>query len=436
MTRTTLTVPDIGGADKAEVIELCVAAGDVVSLEQSLIVLETDKAAMEIPAEQAGTVLELLVKEGDNLVEGNPILVLEAESDGQESQPEPAVAPAARPEPTPEPAAPEPAAAAQPEAVAAPAAPPAATEPTSAGGEDTAPPYAGPAVRKLAREFGVELSRVTGSGPAGRILREDVHDYVKHSLARPAEAAAPAPGDPGPTAEEFAAFGEISEQPMSRIARLTAANMERSWQVPRVTQFDEVDITELEDFRAAMKAEAGQRGTALNPLPFLFKAVAAALQANPKLNASLTGDGKSVVNKHYVHIGMAVDTPAGLMVPVIRDVDRKDLWELAEISADLAQRARDRKLRTSDMEGASFTISSLGKLGGTGFTPIINVPQVAILGVARLALKPHWNGSEFEPRKMLPLSLAYDHRLVNGADAGRFMTQLNALLSDIRRLLL
>ena len=435
MTKKTLTVPDIGGADKAEVIELCVAVGDVVSLEQSLIVLESDKATMEIPAEQAGTVLELLVKEGDNLVEGNPMLVLEAASGGQDTEAEPAVAPAAQPEPTPapaspEPASPEPAAATQPEAAAE---PPAAAP---AVGADTALPYAGPAVRKLAREFGVDLSQVAGSGPSGRILREDVHDYVKRSLARPAEAAAPAPVDPGPTAEQFAAFGEISEQPMSRIDRLTAANMERSWQVPRVTQFDEVDITELEDFRAAMKAEAEQRETALSPLPFLFKACAAALQANPKLNASLAGDGKNVVYKDYVHIGMAVDTPAGLMVPVIRDVDRKSLWELAEISADLAQRARDRKLRTADMEGASFTISSLGKLGGTGFTPIINVPQVAILGVARLALKPHWNGSEFEPRKMLPLSLAYDHRLVNGADAGRFMTRLNALLSDIRRLLL
>ena len=527
MSRQTLKVPDIGGAEDAEVIEVCVARGDVLALDQSLIVLESDKASMEIPAEQAGTVLEVLVKEGQKLAEGSPILVLESQAEAEassvaepapesesapapvteptpalvvESAPEPEPAPepapeemepapesesapvteptpapvvesAPEPEPAPEPApeemepapesapapvtkptpapvvefAPEPEPAPEPAPEEMEPAPESAPAPATAAQPAVSAPvasrpggaalYAGPAVRKLAREFGVDLAKVLGSGPGGRILKEDLQEFVKQSLVE--SAAPPAAGIPPAPRVDFAAFGEVSVQPMSRIEQLTAANMHRSWlNVPRVTQFDEVDITELENFRACLKAEGERRGVSLSLLPFLLKACAAALQDHPKLNASLGADGESLVYRKYVHIGMAVDTPAGLMAPVLRDVDRKNLWELAEICAVLAGKARERKLGIDEMQGAGFTISSLGKLGGTGFTPIINTPESAILGVARMALKPHWNGTEFEPRKMLPLTLAYDHRVINGADAGRFVAQLRDSLTDIRKLLL
>ena len=448
MSRQTLKVPDIGGAEDAEVIEVCVARGDELALDQSLIVLESDKASMEIPAEQAGTVLEVLVKEGQKLAEGSPILVLESQAEAEpgpvaESAPETESAPAPVMEPTPAPVvepAPEPEPVLEPAPAAAPAPAPAAAEQPAVSQPVASRPggaalYAGPAVRKLAREYGVDLAKVRGSGPGERILKEDLQEFVKQSLVE--SAAPPAAGIPPAPRVDFAAFGEVSVQPISRIEQLTAANMHRSWlNVPRVTQFDEVDITELENFRASLKAQGERRGLSLSLLPFLLKACAAALQDHPKLNASLGADGKSLVYRKYVHIGMAVDTPAGLMVPVLRDVDRKNLWELAQICAVLAGKARERKLGIDDMQGAGFTISSLGKLGGTGFTPIINTPESAILGVARMALKPHWNGTEFEPRKMLPVTLAYDHRVINGADAGRFVAQLRDSLTDIRRLLL
>jgi len=548
--KQTLTVPDIGGAEDAEVIEVCVAVGDRVELEQSLVVLESDKASMEVPAEQAGTVLEVLVKEGDNLAEGAPLVVIE--TDAAAAAPEPAAAPApepvAAPEPQPEPepapqAAPQaaaapaaqggdetvvvpdigttdpveiievlvavgdtvaegdsllvlesdkasmelpapfggeilslavavgdsvatgdvvatmrttagaaaPAPAAQPSAPApapqAPAAAPASRQPTLAPAPEPAPPtalasggdiYAGPAVRKLAREFGVDLRAVKGTGPKGRLLKEDVQAYVKNSLAGGAATAPTAgAGIPPIPAVDFASFGPVDAQPRSKMDKLTAANMQRSWlNLPHVTQFDDADITELEAFRSELKAEAEQRGVKLTPLPFLLKACAAALRDNPRINSSLSSDGEQRVYKQYVHIGMAVDTPAGLVVPVLRDVDKKSLWELAEETAALAQLAKERKLKPQDMQGGCFSISSLGNIGGTGFTPIVNAPEVAILGVSRLAVKPVWNGSEFEPRKMLPLCLSYDHRAVNGADGGRFLTQLVTLLADIRRLLL
>jgi len=546
--KQTLTVPDIGGAEDAEVIEVCVAVGDRVELEQSLVVLESDKASMEVPAEQAGTVLEVLVKEGDNLAEGAPLVVIE--TDAAAAAPEPAAAPApepvAAPEPQPEPApqaAPQaaaapaaqggdetvvvpdigttdpveiievlvavgdtvaegdsllvlesdkasmelpapfggeilslavavgdsvatgdvvatmrttagaaaPAPAAQPSAPApapqAPAAAPASRQPTLAPAPEAAPPtalasggdiYAGPAVRKLAREFGVDLRAVKGTGPKGRLLKEDVQAYVKKSLAVGAATAPTAgAGIPPIPAVDFASFGPVDAQPRSKMDKLTAANMQRSWlNLPHVTQFDDADITELEAFRSELKAEAEQRGVKLTPLPFLLKACAAALRDNPRINSSLSSDGEQRVYKQYVHIGMAVDTPAGLVVPVLRDVDKKSLWELAEETAALAQLAKERKLKPQDMQGGCFSISSLGNIGGTGFTPIVNAPEVAILGVSRLAVKPVWNGAEFEPRKMLPLCLSYDHRAVNGADGGRFLTQLVTLLADIRRLLL
>jgi pyruvate dehydrogenase E2 component (dihydrolipoamide acetyltransferase) len=292
-------------------------------------------------------------------------------------------------------------------------------------------------VRKLARELGVDLAAVRGSGPKDRILKEDVQEFVKRALQGGGTGPTTGAGIPPVPEVDFAKFGAIDVQPLSKIDKVTAANMHRSWlNVPHVTQFDEADITELEAFRAEMKAEGEQRGTRLTPLPFILKACAAALKDNPKLNRSISADGENFVYKQYVHIGMAVDTPAGLVVPVIRDVDQKSLWQLAEETADLAVRAKDRKLKPQEMQGGCFSISSLGSIGGTGFTPVVNAPEVAILGVSKLAMKPVWNGSDFEPRKMLPLCLSYDHRAVNGADAGRFTTQLCSLLADIRRLLL
>ena len=447
--KTTLKVPDIGGSEDAEVIEVSVAVGDAVELEQSLIVLESDKASMEIPAEAAGTVTEVLVKEGDQLAEGAPIAVIEVgdgAGDAAEPEPEPKADDAAEPEPEPEPkpdesteAEPEPEPKPEPEPAPEPAPEPKpASEPKPA--TDSAPPaaagkvHAGPAVRKLARELGVDLARVPGSGPNGRILKEDVQGHVKQSLQGGSAAGGAVPPVPE---VDFAAFGEVDVQPMTKVDKLTAANMHRSWlNAPHVTQFTRADITDMESFRAEMKPEAEQRGVKLTPLPFLLKACAAALRDNPRINASLAGDGEHIVYKRYVHIGMAVDTPAGLVVPVIRDVDRKSVWELAAEIVELAARAKDRKLKPNEMQGGSFTVSSLGNIGGTGFTPVINVPEVAILGVSKLEVSPVWNGAEFEPRKMLPLSLSYDHRLVNGADAGRFMSQLEQLLIDIRRLLL
>jgi pyruvate dehydrogenase E2 component (dihydrolipoamide acetyltransferase) len=296
--------------------------------------------------------------------------------------------------------------------------------------------YAGPAVRRLARELGVALDKVPASGPRGRLLKEDIHQYVQRELAKPASAAAGA-GIPEVPEVDFAAFGPVDVAPRSKIDKLTAANMQRSWlNVPHVTQFDDADITEMEAFRKSLKAEAEQRGTRLTPLPFLLKACAVALKRNEKINASLSDGAQSLSYKRYVHIGMAVDTPAGLVVPVLRDVDKKTLWELAEEVIDLADRARDRKLKPAEMQGAGFTISSLGSIGGRGFTPIVNTPEVAILGVSRAEIRPSWDGSAFQPRLQLPLSLSYDHRVVNGGDAGRFLTELCQLLGDIRKLLL
>tara|TARA_Y100001936_G_scaffold238333_2_gene270030 strand:- start:5689 stop:7374 length:1686 start_codon:yes stop_codon:yes gene_type:complete len=430
----TVKVPDVGGGEGIEVIELCVAEGDEVNEGDSLIVLESDKASMEVPAPFTGVVSAMLIKVGDAASEGTAIAEMrvagassasDAKAEQTAQQAEKADAPvSAEPEPKHEASA-------------------AARESTSAITSSTSPApaapgeqvYAGPAVRKLAREFGIDLSKVSGSGPRKRIVKEDLHAYVKQLAKAPAAAAG---GGIAPIPDvDFAKFGEVDIQPLSKLDKLTAANMHRSWlNLPHVTQFDDADITELEDFRREMKKEAEQRGVKLTPLPFLLKAAAAALRGNAKFNASLSADGESIVYKHYVHIGMAVDTPAGLVVPVIRDVDKKSLWELAEETAELAKKARERKLKPAEMQGGCFTISSLGNIGGTGFTPIINAPEVAILGVSKLAVKPVWDGDSFQPRKMLPLSLSYDHRVINGADAGKFFTELAQMLADIRRLLL
>jgi pyruvate dehydrogenase E2 component (dihydrolipoamide acetyltransferase) len=422
----TVKVPDIGGGDGVEVIELCVAAGDEVEEGDSLIVLESDKASMEVPAPFSGKVLSMLIKVGDAATEGTAIAEMQRSGS---SVPDTAVESPAAAETeqvkTPEP--PEPKA-----ATPAPAAPE-----SSANEGNGKTVYAGPAVRKLAREFGISLDQVTGSGPRGRVVKEDLHAYVKTLTSAKPAAAAGGAGIPAIPEVDFSQFGEIEVEPLTKLHKLTAANMHRSWlNLPHVTQFDDADITELEAFRNSMKAEAQAKGVKLTPLPFLLKAAAVALRMNPKFNASLSADGENMVYKKYVHIGVAVDTPVGLMVPVIRDVDKKSLWELAAEASELAQKAKERKLKPADMQGGCFTISSLGNIGGTGFTPIINAPEVAILGVSKLDIKPVWDGTAFQPRKMLPLSLSYDHRAINGADAGKFFTELGQLLADIRRILL
>ena len=425
----SVKAPDLGGAENVDIIEVCVATGDDVDEGDSLIVLETDKASMEVPAPFGGKVVSVAVSEGGTLNLGDEIVQIE--TIGAEAAPAAEPAPSAT-EPAPA-AATESAAAPVPAPVkAAPAPAPAAQQPAAKGSF-----YAGPAVRLLAREMGVELSGVSGTGPRGRITKDDLKAHVKKALTE--KAAAPAGGSaiPAVPAVDFGKFGEVSLSPLSKIDKLTATNMQRSWlNVPHVTQFDDADITDLEDFRKSIKAEGEKRGVKVTPVAFLIKAVASALQANPRFNTSLHADGENLVQKHYYHVGMAVDTPNGLVVPVLRDVDKKSIFEIAADVTEMAQKAKDRKLSPNDMQGACFTISSLGGIGGQGFTPIVNTPEVGILGVSKLSIKPQWNGSEFVPRKMLPLSLSYDHKVINGGDAGRFLTYLTEVLADIRRLVL
>tara|TARA_R110000772_G_scaffold46915_2_gene107192 strand:+ start:66677 stop:68386 length:1710 start_codon:yes stop_codon:yes gene_type:complete len=430
----TVFVPDIGTGDAVDVIELSVKPGDEVAEGDSLVVLESDKASMEVPSPQAGKVVRMLVKEGAALCEGDPLVLLE--STVEAAADEPATGAEATAD-TPQASKVEPTAQREPvpQARAEAAAGKAETAPAAATSDDSLV-YAGPAVRKLARELGVDLAKVAGSGPRERILKEDVQGFVQRALSGKAPAAATGSGIPAVPEVDFSAFGAIETVPRTKLDKLTAANMQRSWlNVPHVTQFDDADITELEAFRKSMKAEAEQRGTRLTPMPFLLKACAHALRDNPKFNASVTADGENLVYKQYVHIGIAVDTPVGLLVPVIRDVDRKSLWELADEVVELAEKARERKLKPAEMQGGCFTISSLGNIGGNGFSPIVNTPEVGILGISRAAVKPVWDGEAFQPRTLLPLSLSYDHRVINGGDAGRFCTQLVTLLGDIRRLL-
>ena len=425
-----IQVPDIGSDDKVDVIEICVAVGDEVNEGDTLVVLESDKATMDIPSTHTGTVLKIVVAEGDKLGTGDEVALFKVTSSAEE-----AAAPA-----TPETA---PAASEVASVVAAPvaapvveAAPVAAPEDVPTGGDF----YAGPAVRLLARELGVDLSQVSGSGPKGRIQKDDVSHFVKKVMKNKDSAVASSAGGAGipaiPTVD-FSQFGEIEEIKLSKIQKLTAANMQRNWlNVPHVTQFDDADITELEDFRKGLKAEGEKRGVRVTPVAFLIKALAASMQANPEFNRSMGADGQHVIQKHYCHIGMAVDTPRGLVVPVIRDVNEKGIWDISAEIMTLAGKARDGKLTPAEMQGGCFTLSSLGAIGGNGFTPIVNAPEVGILGVSKSQIKPVWNGSEFAPRLMLPLALSYDHRVINGGDAGRFMTHLVKLLSDIRHLAL
>lgn len=423
-----IVVPDIGSDDEVDLIEISIAIGDQVEEGDTLVVLESDKATMDVPSSHSGKVIKILAAEGDKLRTGSQVAILQVSNAEAEVIAAPAEATAVATEvksPSVAPAAPVPAAAQT--AISAPAV---------AEGSASADVYAGPSVRMLARELGVSLEKVSGTGPRGRIQKNDVDSYVKNALNNPASASTGS-GIPEVPVVDFSQFGEIESIKLTKIQKLTGSNMQRNWlNVPHVTQFDDADITELEDFRKSLKAEGEKRGIRVTPVAFLIKAIAASLHANPEFNRSLAGDGEHVIQKHYINVGMAVDTPRGLMVPVIKDANEKGIWEISEDIMSLAGLARDGKLKPSDMQGGCFTLSSLGAIGGTGFTPIVNAPEVGILGVSKSQMKPVWNGSEFAPRLTLPLCLSYDHRVINGGDAGRFMTHLVKLLSDIRYLAL
>ena len=437
MTSIPVRIPDLGSDQGADLVEILVPVGTTVAEGDSLILLESDKASMEVPAPAAGVIIEWLVGAGETVQEGVVIATLQvsapatssasgtqADAHATEAQAREALAPAT--------ASASPERSTQDDADTA-IRPSAAVPPTEGGGAV----YAGPAVRKLAREFGVALERVSGTGARGRILKEDLQQYVARALAGPEVAAGTSAGLPTVPEVDFARFGPVERTARARIDKLTASNMVRSWlNVPHVTQFDDADISDLEQFRKALKAEAEQRGLRLSPLPFIIKACALALADHPKLKASLADGGETLVMKDYCHIGMAVDTPGGLVVPVIRDVDKKSIWTLASEITALAAKARDKQLKPDEMQGGVFTVSSLGAIGGRGFTPIINTPEVGILGVGRAAIQPVWDGAAFQPRSMLPLALSYDHRVVNGGDGGRFLSALIALLADVRRMVM
>jgi pyruvate dehydrogenase E2 component (dihydrolipoamide acetyltransferase) len=430
----TVPVPDIGDFKEVEVIEILVKAGDAVAKEQSLITLESDKATMEIPAPSAGTVKELKIKVGDKVSKGMPILVLAAGAAGP-----------AAPAPKPAAAAGSPNSAPPRPAPAAPAPVPAASRavPREASEDGGAKPHASPSVRKFARELGVDLGQVKGGGPKGRILHEDVQGFVKAALSGKGAAMAKGGGAglpfnlPAWPDVDFAKFGPVEAKPLSRIQKLSGPYLHRNWiSIPHVTQFDEADITDLEAFRKAQTVETEKQGFKLTMLAFMIKACVTALKQFPQFNSSLDKSGEGIVIKKYFHIGVAVDTSGGLVVPVVRDADRKGVFDVARELGEISKAARDGKLKAADMQGGTFSISSLGGIGGTAFTPIINAPEVAILGVSRGRMQPVWNGKEFAPRLILPLSLSYDHRVIDGATAARFSSYLVSVLSDIRKSIL
>jgi len=446
-TTSPVKLPDLGTDESVDVIELSVAVGDEINEGDSLMTLESDKATMEVPSPSTGKIVKLLVSEGDKVKSGQEVAIVESlmkeqpsptEIDTEEStatsaasgQPPSNSSPSGDETPTlgdlssPEHNKPE-------------------SNTTESLDEPEAPPssiYAGPMVRHFARELGVNLANVSGTGIKGRIQKEDVEAYVQKALKNLEKGtASPALGSSIPAIpdQDFSQFGDIEDIPLSKIARLTATNMARTWlNVPAVTQFDDADITDMEAFRKSLKGEAEKLGVKLTPVAFLMLACAHVLKDNPVMNRSWHSSGDKIIQKHYIHIGMAVDTPRGLLVPVIRDVDKKGLFDIAADIADMAEKARVGKLSPAEMQGGCFSITSLGAIGGRGFTPIVNAPEAAILGVSKASIQPVWNGSEFIPRQMLPLSLSYDHRLVNGASAGKFMTELVNALADIRRLLL
>lgn len=410
-------VPDIGDATGVVVIEVAVAEGDEVAINDLLVVLESDKASMEIAAEHAGIITRVAVSVDEEVEQGTHIATL-AIAGGAIAE-----SPVTEPSPAPSPA---------------PAVPAETVVSDTAAAEQNAPDsaarvYAGPAVRRLARELGVDLAQVKGSGNRNRIVKDDVKAHVKNLLSMPSGSGGG--GLPMVAAVDYARFGEVELVDLSRIQQRGAVNLHSSWvNLPHVTQHDEADVTDLEAFRASLKEEASSRGVKITPLSFLVKACAVALQEHPHFNASLHSDGNQLVRKKYINIGMAVDTPEGLVVPVVKAADTKSIWQLSAEIAELSENARNRKLGMDDLQGGTFSISSLGALGGTGFTPIVNAPEVAILGVGRLLTKPLWDGEAFQPRRVLPLSLSYDHRVINGADGGRFMLFLTQVLEDIRRL--
>ena len=415
-----VVIPDLGSDEGADLVEMLVPVGDRVEEGDSLVLLESDKASMEVPAPAAGTVTEWLLEAGTTVKEGAVIARLAIEGAPRrtaQSVAAPSTSPASR------------------SAEGVDGAKGVERLESAAASSDPDTVYAGPAVRKLAREFGVTLSQVKGTGARGRILKEDLQQHVAQALA--AESASGGATLPAIPEQDYARFGAIEKNTRSRIDKVTANNMVRSWlNIPHVTQFDDADISDMERFRKELKNEAADRGVRLTPLPFILKACAVALREHPKLKSSLADGGETLVMKHYCHIGMAVDTPAGLMVPVLRDVDKKSIWELAAETVALAERARDKQLRPDDMQGGVFTVSSLGAIGGRGFTPIINAPEVAILGVGRAAVQPVWDGEVFRPQTLLPLALSYDHRVVNGGDGGRFLTELTSLLGDVKRMVM
>jgi pyruvate dehydrogenase E2 component (dihydrolipoamide acetyltransferase) len=485
MAQERVSVPNIGDTRDVEVVEILVKPGARVEREQPLIVLESEKASMDVPSPRAGVVREVSVHVGDKVSEGSAILVLDVEEDeasasppkAADAKPEPAAAPSKEASKESEAAAPQPKAAVDRNAkpppastqplppppkdpieaatdmeVAAPVPPPPPPAAQSAAHTRTVPPgrpvaqseppkppqklpYAGPAVRHFARELGVDLAQIEGSAPRGRITKDDVQRYVKHTMS-----VATAPKALGFALDEapdidFSQFGEISEQPLTKIQRVAGKNLHRSWvTIPHVTQFDEADITELEEFRKKIRGEHAD--VKLTLVTFFMKALVSALKAMPRFNSSLDKGGEKLIIKHYFHIGVAVDTPNGLMVPVIRDVDLKSLGQLAKELEAVSERARARRLGLSDLQGASITISSLGGIGGTAFTPIINPPEVAVLGVSRARWRPVYQAGSFVPRLLCPLSLSYDHRVIDGADAARFTTRLGEILGDIRQMLL
>ena len=431
--KQTLVVPDIGDFSEVDVIEVHISPGDSVAVEDSLLTLETDKAAMDVPAVVAGTIEDVLVKVGDKVSEGNSIAIIEVAAGDAAPQaaaePEAPAEPEASGSPAPETAD----AAPTPAPTPAPAKKPASLPSIDEAGFAKA--HASPSVRKLARELGVNLAEVKGTGLKNRIVHDDVKAFVKAVLS--GGSAAPAGGAlPKTPVVEFAKFGDVDAQPLTRIQKISGPRLQASWiNLPHVTQHDVADITELEARRQELKGPAKQRGISLTPLAFIMKACVSALQEFPKVNSSLSEDGESLIFKKYIHLGFAADTDQGLMVPVIRDADQKDVYEIAQELGELSALARDGKLKADQLQGATFTISSLGGIGGTAFTPIVNAPEVGILGVSRSSMQPVWNGSEFEPRLMLPLSFSYDHRVIDGAQAVRFTTFLGQRLGDVGTLL-
>ncbi len=414
-----LLIPDIGDLEDVEVIEILVEAGDLIEKEQTLLVLESEKASLDVPAPASGKIVSLSVAIGDKVNTGSTIGVISANSETKSVKTVAESSPVENVE----------------SAVAS--RPPVPERPALQGSVNKEIVHASPGVRRYARELGADISKVRGSGPKLRVLKSDVKQFIKDQLSQPTVTGTTAPMAASLPEIDFSKFGEVEQIPLSRIQKISSVNLHRNWlTIPHVTQFEDADITEMEAFRKSMKQEAADQGVKITPLAFMLKAVASTLAAFPRFNSSLTVDGENLVLKKYIHIGVAVDTPNGLVVPVLRDVDKKSLYELANELGETSQKARDGKLSPASMQGSCFSISSLGGIGGSAFTPIVNWPDVAILGVSKSQMKPIWNGEEFIPRLMLPLSLSYDHRVIDGALAARFTTHLAKVLEDIRRILL